>query len=411
MLLLQLVISAEEKVENQPERPDSLQIQFSKITASNTHIEDQFTLTDLQGLLRQYVNCDMFKSADFPNDTCNMASIPKIFQNFADGRLNPYLCGYTFDLMNGKLPDGFSEADFENDAIQLLLRTNTLKRDMRCDMWGLCVDQVWVEFLGVPTSRTRPVPFIESFPLTLWVSQPSAIPDGVMSPSNGSEQNNRNLDGNVESDVVNEKRNEKRKNRQLLKQYYSDESEETSPIDSQNENSFHGDDARNCQSCDNNDGDVQYTTIKIADFNVVAKIGGKIRAQLNNSQYLFLMRLLDSLSNFQVQLNADTEEFFKGSNSQAKSFSLPIVIPDLEFAMVCPYIAELLPLALVNPADRLCSANSESFDGREGYGDTDSDAPVEPEGTSNGDSMDQPEHVLSATQLLEGLCVTFLNII
>lgn len=404
-LLLQLVISAEEKVENQPERPESLQIQFSKVTASNTHIEDQFTLADLQGLLRQYVNCDMFKSADFPNDTCNMASIPKIFQQFADGRLNPYLCGYAFDLMNGKLPDGFSEADFETDAIKLLLRTNTLKRDMRCDMWGLCVDQVWVEFLGVPTSRTRPVPFVESFPLTLWVSQPSAIPDGVMSPSNGSEQNT-NLDGNVESDVPNERRKEKRKNRQLLKQYYSDESGESSPIDPQSENSFHGNDVRNCQTCDNNDGNVQYTTLKIADFNVVAKIGGKIRAQLNNPQYLFLMRLLDSLSNFQVQLNADTEEFFKGSNSQAKSFSIPIVIPNLELAMVCPYIAELLPL--VNPADLLCSANSESLDGREGYGDTDSDVPVEPEGTSNGDTTDQPEQVLSATQSQEGLCFTCL---
>ncbi|XP_053383939.1 bridge-like lipid transfer protein family member 3B isoform X2 [Mercenaria mercenaria] len=392
-LMPRLVISAEENVENQPDRPDSLQIQFSKITASNTHIENQFTFSDLQGLLSQYVDCDMFKCAAFPNDTCKLTSIPKIFQAFADSRVNPYLCDYILELLNGKLPNGFSEADIGTDAIKSLLRTNTLKRDMRCDMWGLCIDQVWLEFLGVPTSRTRPVPFVESFPLTLWICRPSSIPDDVILPRNSSSTLNGNFAENSESAENPEEKQNRRKTRQLLKQYYSEDSEE-SPSDPKTDNNFQSNGLKDSNNCDTDEGNVQYTALKVADFNLVAKIGGKIRAQLNNPQFLFLMRLTESLSNFQAQLNADVEDFLKGNNSPSQTFSMPIVIPDLEFAMVCPYIAELLPLS--NPADILCSPNSESIDERDG--DTDSDVVGGTEGVNGVEVVEQPEQILTVIE-------------
>lgn len=397
LLLLQIVISAEEKVENQPDRPGSLQIQFSKVTATNTRIGNQFTLNDLQDLLNQYVNCDMFTSADFPNDMNSMASIPKIFQAFAESRVNPYLCDYIEELLRGKLPKGFSEADLGTDAVKVLLKTNTLKRDMRCDMWGICVDQVWLEFLGVPTSRTRPVPFVESFPLTLWVCEPASIPDSALLPSN----NGVPLNGHLEmNNKIVEQEKDKRRNRQLLKQYYSDESED-SPTEPKCEDGFYGNNSQRSSSCDSKNGDVQYTALKVADFNLVAKIGGKIRAQLNNPQYLFLMRLIESLSNFQIELNADIEDLFKGDNSKQKSFSVPIVIPELEFAMVCPYIAELLPLG--NPDDILGSPNSESTDGKGGYVDTDSDVQGYIDGPNTVDIVDQTEQMLMVTESNEGI--------
>ncbi|XP_060600792.1 bridge-like lipid transfer protein family member 3B isoform X2 [Ruditapes philippinarum] len=391
-LMPRVVVSAEEKVEKQPDRPDSLQIQFSKITASNTHIENQFTFEDLQGLLSQYKNCDMFTCTDFPNDSGNLTSIPKIFQAFADSRVNPYLCGYILELLQGKLPNGFSEKDLGTDAVKTLLRTDTLKRDMRCDMWVFSIDQVWLEFLGVPTSRTRPVPFVESFPLTLWVCHPTAIPDDIILPDNCS--------ATVNGDCTENGEKGRRKTRQLLKQYYSEDNDDNS-LDSK-DSSTQDNNLKDSNNCDIDDGSVQYSAFKVADFNLAAKIGGKIRAQLNNPQYLFLMRVIESFSNFQLQLNADVEDFFKGSDTPAKTFAIPLCIPELEFAMVCPYIAELLPLS--NP-DILCSPNSESMEEREVDVDTDSDIVGVTDGTSGMEDIEQADQTLTVTETNGGTCI------
>lgn len=359
--IFQIVISAEEKVENQPERPNSLQIQISKLTASNTHIENRFTMSDLSALLQQYTDCDMLHMNEFPNDTNKMTAIPKIFHDFANTCINPYLCNYAFDLIKGRLPEGFCDKDFRTDAIQTLLHTDTLKRDMRCDIWGLCIDQVWLEFLGVPTSRTRPVPFVESFPLTLWICESSMIPDGVVLPSS---QNTTSASLANGSQKQNDIERESRRNRKLLKQYYSeDSSEDSSPVDGEAKIPS----LETPANCDTKNMNVQYTSLQIADLNVVAKIGGKIRAQLSNPQYLFLMRLIESVSNLQKQVNTDIDEFYKDQNkSPSLTFSFPLVIPEIEFAMVCPYIAELLPLS--NPAELLRSPTPEGGEDKDEFG-------------------------------------------
>lgn len=363
IITFQIVIPAEKKVENEPDRPNSLQIQISKLTASNTHVEEKFFMADLKTLLEQYSDCDMFATKEFPNDTQRLAAIPKIFHDFANARVNPYLCSYALDLVKGRMPDSLNESNLGTDALQVLLRTNTLKRDMRCDMWGLCLDQVWLEFLGVPTSRTRPVPFVESFPLTLWLCQSNVIPDGVVLPSNSSSSISSG-----DNENTSEVERENRKNRKLLKHYYSDDSNKgSSPTDSSGEGRT-ASSSLSSNSCDIQRNNVQYTSLKVADFDIVAQIGGKIRAQLSHPQYLFLMRLLESVTNLQTQVNADIEDFFTGDKSPAKSFSLPLVIPEIEFAMVCPYIAELLPLS--TPADLLRSPTPEVSDGKDAYAES-----------------------------------------
>ncbi|XP_052224963.1 UHRF1-binding protein 1-like isoform X2 [Dreissena polymorpha] len=376
-LMPRLVVSSEEKVSNQPDRPESLQIQLSKLTASNTHSESGFTLDNLKTILDSYADCDMFHSGDFPNNHDNkLTSIPQIFYDFANSRVNPFLCEYAFDLVRGQLPDGLNGMDSLEESIKVLLKTNTLKRDMRCDIWTVSVDQVWLEFLGVPTSRTRPVPFVESFPLTLWLCQPSQIPEGVVLPKHKWAKPVQ-----VTSEPAVER--ESRRSRKLLKQYYSDSGEDSSTTDSTSEAGISR--SQSLSSCDNLSENVQYTSLQVADFNLVAKIGSKIRAQLSQPQYLFLMRLADSLTNFQLELNADMEDCSKNSSqSAAKTFSIPLVIPDLEFAMVCPYIAELLPLS--NSADLLNSPTEACIQGSEVY-----HVEMEPSGEGMGYNQGYPE--------------------
>ena len=358
--MLKVVISADEKVEGQPDRPESLQVQVSRLTATNTHTEAPFTLPDLHSLLDDYTHCQLFQGTRFPNDQANrLKAIPSIFYEFSKDRVNPYLCDYAIDLIQGRLPDGFSHIDQMEEAIRLLLRTNTLKRDQRCDMWGVCMDQVWLEFLGVPTSRTRPVPFVESFPLTLWLCQPSLIPDGVVLPKN-KWPDTKCKSGDSSNDGQGER--DKRQSRQLLKQYYSEDSgEDSSATDSTSEGGLSS--SISTSSCDHTDS-VQYSSLKVADFNIVARIGGKVRAQLSNPQFLFLMRLIESVTNFQTQLNADIDDSKKQvSNSQEVTLSVPLIIPDLEFAMVCPYIAELLPMSNLG----VPGASPDQMNGEQSY--------------------------------------------
>jgi hypothetical protein len=63
--------------------------------------------------------------------------------------------------------------------------------------------------------------------------------------------------------------------------------------------------------------------------------------------------------------------------------------------MVCPYIAELLPLS--NP-DILCSPNSESMEEREVDVDTDSDIVGVTDGTSGMEDIEQADQTLTVTE-------------
>ena len=63
---------------------------------------------------------------------------------------------------------------------QLAKSDRTLNQDVRLttysfrpnaadDVWGVKVDQIWADFVGVPSSLDRPVPFIQPLPLNIWM--------------------------------------------------------------------------------------------------------------------------------------------------------------------------------------------------------------------------------------------------
>ena len=374
------MLSAEERVENQPDRPDSIQLQISKLTASNAHVEEKFLLSDLKEILRQYPGCDLIHTADFPNERNQLSALPKNFVDFAESHMNPYLNKYAYYLVRGQLPDGYTEMDYGNDGALKILQTNTLKRDQRCDIWTVCMDQLWLEFLDVPSNRTRPVPFVESVPLTVWTCQTPLVSSSVVSSSSSDSDVFSSPSKTAQSNVNNSQK-EKRPSKIRLKEFYSTSSEDSIDTDSKScdsDASRQNKESLGADNCDNSsEGNVQYVSGQVANFNVVAKVGGKVRAQMNHFQYLFLMRVLESFSNFQAQMNADLDQFLKGEAMPSATFSIPLMIPDIEFAMVCPYIAELLPLT--HPAD-LNSPVSDVSEQQDGYQDTDSDLVQESEG-------------------------------
>lgn len=322
-------------MESQPDRPNGVQLQVSKLCVTNTHVEERTGPADLGHVLDQYHDKNLFTSTQYPNNNNKLVSIPPHFYTFAKGQDNSYMNRYAKDLVSGRLPEGV-ESQVGTDAIAKLLRTNTLKRNASFDMWCICADQAWLEFVGVPSYKSRPLPFVETVPVMLWFCMPYAMEEATKKQCNSNlldivGVNGSRRSSNVGSHPASPDR-ELRPARQLLKEYYSTDSEsyDTSPEDS--------------PSLYDKSSSRKDQTAQLATYNVVAQIGGTVKAQMNHFQYLFIMRVLESFSNFQIQLTADVEHFL-GVSSVPTSFSVPIVVPDLEFVMVCPYVAELLPFS------------------------------------------------------------------
>ncbi|XP_060070789.1 bridge-like lipid transfer protein family member 3B [Ylistrum balloti] len=348
-LMPRVIVSAERKVENQPDRPEGVQLQVSKLCVTNTHVEEQTGRADLAEVLRHYTEGHLFTSSQYPNNNNPLTSLPPHFSTFASGRDNAYMQRYAKELVAGQLPQGM-ESQVGPEVIAKLLKTNTLKRNASFDVWSVCADQAWLEFVGVPVSKSRPIPFVESVPVTLWFCMPLVMDEAetklkqnnqldVLGISGNSRRGSSNADSNSLTFDTDQgspaSPHRDRPSRRLLKEYYSTDSEsyDTSPEELPS-------------SCDktmkSSKSEDKGQSLQLATYNLVAKVGGPVKAQMSHSQFLFLMRLLESFTDFQTQLTADIE-YFLGTSTVPTTFSVPLVVPDIEFVMVCPYVAELLP--------------------------------------------------------------------
>lgn len=89
---LKVILPAEEKVEGQPDRPDAVQLQISKLVVSNRRMEERMSRDDLKAALEQYRRARLFTSTDFPNDeTKESEIIPVLMQDHALSKDNPYI--------------------------------------------------------------------------------------------------------------------------------------------------------------------------------------------------------------------------------------------------------------------------------------------------------------------------------
>jgi hypothetical protein len=79
------------KSESQPERPDAVQVQVSKLTASNCRCDGKLTRQDLRKALDVYYACHLFHTAEFPNDALPHRLTPWQLDCHASGKDNPYL--------------------------------------------------------------------------------------------------------------------------------------------------------------------------------------------------------------------------------------------------------------------------------------------------------------------------------
>lgn len=335
-----------------PDFPKSVQLQISRMCATNTRVSGASSWESLSEVITNYTASPLFSSKSFPNDNNSLRAVPDKFNNHAKKLENNFIEKKAYDLVNG------CANKYSSEEIGKLWKTNVLKRDASFDVWCCHAEQVWLEFLGASNGKGRPFPFVESIPVCLWISkaQPKNGGDNSESskPSIVPYNNGNSLlsDEKSSSSEHSSPERERRRTRRMLKDYYSSESETKSE---ESEDSIFQGSQSNCDSNDSknsaSDDNVQYTATRVADFNLLAKIGpGPLRAQMTHSQYIFVMRLLESFTFFQTQMKADVD-YFITTVSPAVTFSVPLVLSELEFAMLGPAAAEDagIPVTFISP--------------------------------------------------------------
>ncbi|XP_074662051.1 bridge-like lipid transfer protein family member 3B [Tubulanus polymorphus] len=292
-LMPRVVLLEEEKRPEQPDRPGGLQIQVSRLTMTNCRLDENSSKANLQQCLQQFKNGQLFVTGDYPNKQTDLVS------------LAPELLKYAVTDERIEERSDFNEIlrQGNSDGLETYfnLTTNSLKSDAASDVWFIACEQFWAEFIDVPKSKNRPIPFIESFPIELWVSFPQA--------SRLAEEVHRRRS-----------RTGSRSSLRRLKQYYSLDSNGSS-IDS-----------------DENSSSSVNAPSQMALCNVLIKLPRRVIIQIDHYQFIFLMRLSETLSKYQSEIEKINEAMFpRDPNAVVKprKICVAMTIEEIEIAMIC----------------------------------------------------------------------------
>lgn len=304
--------------------------------ATNCRLDTKASVNDLSAMLDSFDAAKLYTNRrKFPQRSNDLANLPHCFRKHAEKSDSPY-----FDktvesvLCHGKLPDdstNISNGDIgglkkspsidSNTGVSYYsMRTDSFKTDSSKDVWCVAIDQIWAEFLGVPSSRSRPVPFVESFPIVVWYMKP---PPPSQAPSQINDQSEQWTSNSSLSQTEADKDSVRRSlDGQAARASSLTQSEELVMMDSTDQSDF------------------ILPPPTIADLHVLVRIGTKVNIQLNHYQYLFLMRLIETLTAYSLEMEEDST-FINQGPLPTPSMSLSVILSEAEIALVCPAIPEL----------------------------------------------------------------------
>ena len=329
-----MILPADNKILGQSQRPEGLQIQISHLTVTNIHLPNSDSslehlndaLETIQPPANEHVLDDrgggggrLFdKNHEFPCKPEDLLPIDPLFKSYLNKTLNPYYDKNVGNILaHGHLATGDSvtvagpECDYK-------MSTDSLKRVQEYDLWCVVIEQFWMEFVGVPSSRNRPVPFIESFPIKLWLSLPA--PKSSLSNTSMSKYTN-DIQSHPTSNNFNH--TDSHDGRLVDMLTYS----------------------INCDSMDISNEHVR------ADMYILICITHEIVVELDHYQYLFLMRLMETITSKKEEMVQDTE-LIMGScktmniTTPSPTMCVALCIKEVEFSIIAPPTTELSPTEL-----------------------------------------------------------------
>ncbi|XP_021233227.1 UHRF1-binding protein 1, partial [Numida meleagris] len=355
---LKLSIPVEKKVSDHQDRPQSLCIRASEMTATNTRHAPFCSCQDLQSLFRKFAGSEFFHSSytQFPRSQDNFNLLHTLFLRHAyevDDRPQKYM--------------GFP---------QPLRKTSASE-----DLWSVNFTELSLDFEGAESSKGRALSFIDPFPLSIWACLPkrwgqvqiskrqqSSVSDLKIKPSASFSNHSKNENLSREHGVCQRSRTD-----QDLKNIYK--VPETM-------------DALGESECELDDGVDDKELEASADIHVLLSSSVHVKVRLNHYQYLVLLRMKEVLQTLQEQLTQDTQEVI-GCPLDPMSASVGVMFHSAEVAL------------LMNPAPGSC-VEPKSLDS-----DTTSliESELSPSDSKEGLAAEEKE-LKSETSSEKGMCST-----